>query len=37
LYQVNAVVMPGSPEGSVIPVFLSIGGVNANVVTIGVQ
>jgi uncharacterized protein (TIGR03437 family) len=29
LYQVNAVVMPGSPEGSVIPVFLSIGGVNA--------
>lgn len=37
LYQVNVTVPPGSPRGNATPVYLSIGNVTSNVVSIAVQ
>jgi uncharacterized protein (TIGR03437 family) len=37
LYQVDAIILPGTPAGDAVPVQLTIGGVSSNVVTIAVQ
>jgi uncharacterized protein (TIGR03437 family) len=37
LYQVNALVPPGSAKGGAVPVTIAIGGVSSNTVTIAVQ
>jgi len=37
LYQVNALVPANAPAGSAVPVFITVGGVVSNTVTIAIQ
>jgi uncharacterized protein (TIGR03437 family) len=37
LYQVDAILRPGTPTGDAVPVQLGLGGALSNIVTIAVQ